>query len=221
MFSKKIVAFTLTAIFVLGTQLSFAFDDGDFQYWNTESVSWKVNEDLKVKLEEEFRFGDNAEDFYYQHSDLGLSYSGLASWLNLGINYRHIFEEKSSDWKVENRPHLNATVKWKLSDLSLSNRGRLEYRNREDADNFYRYRNKFTIKTPFKFTKFEISPYIADEIFYDFDQETLNRNRLYGGVALKLIKSLKADIFYLWESTEKGSTWNDIYVLGTKLKLNF
>ena len=208
-------------LIVFTSQPSYCFDDGDFQYWNTESISWKVNENFKMYLEEEFRSGDDGGNFYYQHSDLGLNFSGISDWVDVGISYRHIFEEKNSDWKVENRPHLNATVKCKLFDCSVSNRGRLEYRNREDAENFWRYRHKFTIKAPFKFSKFAIQPYLADEIFYDFDEETLNRNRLYSGVSLKLIKNLSADIFYLWESSEKSEKWNDLHILGTKLKISF
>ena len=200
---------------------SLAFDDGDFQYWNTESISWKINQDWKLALEEEFRFGDDARDFYYQHSDLGLSYSGFTNWLTVGLNYRHIFEEKSGDWKEENRPHLNAEIKWKLSDFSLSNRGRLEYRNREDADNLWQYRNKFTIKLPLKLTKLEVKPYLADEIFYDFDQDTLNRNRLYAGLKFTVFKDLNTDIFYLWQSSETNDDWNDTHALGTKLNFSF
>jgi len=199
----------------------YAFDNGDFQYWNNESISCTINKDWKMNLEEEFRFGDDAKDFYYRHSDLGVTYSGLADWLDVGINYRHIFEEKNSKWKEENRPHLNATLKGKLFDCSFSNRGRFEYRNRETSEEYWRYRNKFTIKLPFKLTKFQIRPYIADEIFIDFDEEELNRNRLYGGFNLKLFKYLKADFFYLWQSSEKNDKWNDLHILGTKLKIYF
>jgi len=212
------IAIIFTALFF---DNSFAYDDGDFQYWNTESASWKLDKDLTIALEEEFRFGDDASNLYYQHSDIGATYSGLADWLSIGINYRHIFEEKSSKWKQENRPHLNATLKWKAADISLSNRLRLEYRNREDAEEFWRYRNKFSIKMPIKLSKFEIQPYVEEEIFYDFDEETLNRNRLYSGFNLKLLKNLNAQAYYLWESTEKSDKWNDIHVLGTKLKLSF
>jgi len=210
------------AVFVLFLSgVCFAADDGDFQYWNTESVSWEVKDNLKMKLEEEFRFGNNADTLYYQHSDIGVTYSGLASWLSLGINYRQIFEESGSSWLKENRPHFNVTAKGDFFDWGLSNRARLEYRNRQDNEDYFRYRNKLTIKTPFKFTKFSIQPYVADEIFYDFNVETLNRNRLYLGFTSKLFNQLKANIFYLWQSSEKSDKWNDANVLGTKLEFSF
>lgn len=199
----------------------FAFDDGDFQYWNTESASWRINKLWQLTLEEEFRFGDDASDFYYQHSDFGATYSGIADWLDIGINYRQIFEEKSDDWKDENRPHLNATVKFKLSDFTCSTRNRFEYRNIEDADNFWQYTNKLTVNLPLKLTRLEIQPYLADEIFVDFDQEELSRNRLYAGFALKLLQGLKGELFYLWQRSKKTGKWSDYHIIGSKLKLPF
>ncbi|MFC1704357.1 DUF2490 domain-containing protein [Candidatus Omnitrophota bacterium] len=199
----------------------FAFDDGDFQHWNAESFSWKIDEEWKMKLEEEFRWGDDATNPYYQHSDLGVTFSGIAEWLDLGVNYRHIYEEKSGGWKVENRPHLNATIKWKVADFSFSNRGRFAYRNREDAENFWQYRNKVTVKFPFKLTKLKIQPYIADEIFYDFDVDMLNRNRLYSGFSFILFEHVGAELYYLWQTKESSDKWKDTYVLGTKIKVSF
>lgn len=199
---------------------SIAFDDGDFQYWNSESATWKIDKDWKMRLEEEFKFGDNATDFYYQHSDLGIMYTGIGNWLDLGINYRLIFEEDDRDWDYENRPHYNAILKYKLGDLSFSNRNRFEHRFIEDSANKWRYRNKATIKLP-KMTQLEIQPYIADEIFIDFEKDELDKNRLYGGVSMKIYKNLKGDIFYLWQTTDQGDDWLDYNVLGSKLKLAF
>ncbi|MFC1698732.1 DUF2490 domain-containing protein [Candidatus Omnitrophota bacterium] len=203
------------------TDLRFAFGEDDFQYWNTENASWQLADNWKIQLEAEFRFGDDACDFYYQHSDSGATFSGLAEWLDIGFNYRQIFEEKNSDWKYENRPHLNATVKFNLGGLKLSNRGRLAYRNREDADNFWQYRNKLTLKFPNKLSKLDIQPYLADEIFVSFDDQELNRNRLYVGFYLKLLKSLKGEIFYLWQRSKSSGKWTNANILGTKLKFSF
>ena len=56
----------------------FAFEDGDVQFWSTASASFDINKEWKGKFEEEFRFGENAATFYYNHSDLGFIYGGLA-----------------------------------------------------------------------------------------------------------------------------------------------
>lgn len=218
---NKIVFLSISVVSLMYGSICFAFDDGDFQYWNTESVTWKIDDDWKMGLEEELRFGDDASNLYYHRTDLSVTYSGITDWLDAGVSYRHVFEEKSSDWKQENRPHLNAAVKWKISDIDFSNRVRFEYRNREDAENYWRYRNKFSIKFPFKLTKLNIQPYVADEIFYDFNEETLNKNRVYAGFGFTIFKNLKAEIYYLLESSKTGKDWKDTNVLGTKLKFAF
>lgn len=218
----KRLLLNLIIFLVIDLSCSYAFDDGDFQYWNTESVSWTISDRWNAKLEEEFRFGDGGGDFYYQYSDLGLTYSGLVDWLDLGINYRQIFEKDGSNkWGYENRPHLNITFKGKVNDWSLSNRSRFEYRNKEEGNDGWRYRNKSTIKIPIKFTRFDIQPYMADEIFIDFDKEDLTVNRLYGGFSFKITKNLKGEIFYLWQSTKSSGKWSCLNVLGTNIKFSF
>ena len=219
--SGRSIFFLFVISGILFCRPGLSFDDGDFQYWNSESASWSLNDDWKIVLEEEFRFGDDGQDFSYQHSDLGFEYSGIADWLSLGLNYRHVFEKNSGKWLEENRPHLNAAVKWELFDCSFSNRGRFEYRNRESGQEAWRYRNKFSLKFPCKFTKFEIQPYIADEVFVDFDQGEFNRNRVYTGFALKLSNYIKAELFYLLQRSKSGGIWIDYNILGTKLKMYF
>lgn len=199
----------------------YAFDDGDFEYWSTAGMSWKFHENWKAKIEEEFRFADDMQDFYFHHSDLGLSYSGLADWLDLEADYYQVYEEKSNVWKHENRPCLGAVVKLKVEEVSFSNRCRFEYRHKEDSDHFWRYRNKATVKLPLKIAKYDIQPYIADEIFYDFDAEDINANRLYAGVTFKVFKQLNGDFFYLWQSKKSNSDWIDSNILGTKFKVSF
>ena len=221
MFKAKIFVFLVLFLGLFFLQASFAFDDNDFQYWNTESVSWKIGQDWKAKLEEEFRFGNDGGHFYYQHSDLGFTYSGFADWLDLGINYRHIFEEKNGEWPRERRPHLNITLKGKMDDWAWSCRARFEYRDKDNSNDGWRYRNKLTLKAPLKITRFEIQPYIADEIFVDFDKDDLTRNRFYSGFSMKLFKNLKGEIFYLWQRSKKDDKWVDAHVLGTKLKFSF
>ncbi|MBN2097537.1 MAG: DUF2490 domain-containing protein [Candidatus Omnitrophica bacterium] len=217
----RLVGLIVSAAALFIQQACLAFDDGDFQFWNTEELSWSLVGEWGMQLEQEFRWGDDARNPYYRHTDLGFNYSGLSPWLDIGFNYRQIFEEKSTEWKSENRPHFNATVKFNLGDFKLSNRSRFEYRNREDADNFWQYRNKLSLKLPVKFTRFELKPYLADEIFVNFDEQELDRNRLCTGWAFKLFKDLGGELYYLWQRSKKSGNWSDANVLGTKLKLAF
>ena len=198
----------------------YAYDDGDFQIWNTESQEFKANQESKITLEEEFRWGDDAGDFYYHHYDAGFVYS-LNKYLDLGVNYRQAYEKKKGKFKEENTPHLNATLKYEFYGFKLDDRNRIEYRYFDYQTDTWRYRNKFTIKFPWKLTKFEIQPYLADEIFVESDNGSLNKNRLYFGFGFSLAKKIKGEVYYLLQSSKSSGLWADANVLGTKLKLVF
>jgi len=137
------------------------------------------------------------------------------------VNYRGIFEQKSNVWKYENRPHLNITLKYTLNDIKMSNNSRFEFRIRDDSEDKIRYRNMTTVKFPAKWSRFEIQPYLADEIFLDEESIEMIRNRLYAGFSGVITKNLKADVFYVWESNKATDDWIDVNVLGTKLNLSF
>jgi len=51
-----IITLTISIISFMG--ICFAADDGDFQYWNNESISWRLDENWKAGFEEELRLGD-------------------------------------------------------------------------------------------------------------------------------------------------------------------
>jgi len=221
--SKNWMRFAVTAIAVLLiSDVCFASDGGDFQYWSAAKASFDIDKDWKGTFEEEFKFGDDAGRLYYHHCDLGFVYKGFSDWIDLGFNYRQAFEKNGDgEWSRENRPHLNVTLKGKLFDLDLSDRSRLEYRDRENKKDIWRYRNKFTVKLPLELTELKLQPYLADEVFINFDEEGFNKNRVYSGVSFKLSENIAGEVYYLWQSSKSGGNWEDINVIGTKLKFYF
>ncbi len=221
---KKHIAYFLflPAIVGFATQSCFGFEDGDFQLWSTAKANFEVNKQWKGKFEEEFRFGGDAGELYYQHSDLGFVYGALAEWIDIGLNYRLVFEKDGAGrWRQENRPHFNVIFKGKLSDLSVSNRSRFEYREREIKKDIWRYRNKTTVKFPVKLTALKLQPYIADEAFINFGEQDITRNRFYSGFSMTLSKRLKGELFYLWQASKSSGAWQDINVLGVQLQVYF
>jgi hypothetical protein len=201
----------------------FAFDDGDFQYWSSAKVSFDINKDWQCSFEEEFKFGDDAGELYYHHSDLGFVYRSFADWIDLGFNYRQISERADSEgqWRQENRPHLNITFKGTLFDLDVSDRSRFDYRDRENKRDHWRYRNKITVKVPLELTGLKLKPYLADEVYIPLNDDNITKNKIYAGVSFKVLENMTGEIFYLWESSRSTGYWNDINVLGTWLKFRF
>ena len=217
MLKLKVTVITLALI---PPNLVYAYDDGDFQVWHTETQEIKINKDLRLACEEEFRWQDNANEFYYHHYDVGLFYN-LKKYLNIGVGYRHVYELKKGKFKLENEPYVTTTLLWDLKGFKFEDRNRMEYRHFDYQADSWRYRNKFTVKLPWKFTRLEIQPYLADEIFLDLQNKAFSRNRFYSGLCMSLTKNLKAEIYYLLQSTRSRASWIDANILGTKVKLSF
>jgi hypothetical protein len=217
----KFFVTVLFLAFILAPGVSYAFENGDFQYWSTTSGSTKLNDKTKINVEEEFRLGDGWGDLYYTHTDAGIKYS-LNKNVDLGVNYKQIFEKRDHDeWDSEYRPHFNATAKVKTGDAQLSNRGRLELRFRESKNTRWRIRNKMAFDLPMKWTRFNIQPYVADEIFITLYDIEVNRNRLYVGFKGNVLDNLKGEIYYLTQITKGDNEWTNYNIIGTKVKFAF
>ena len=194
----------------------------DFQYWNTNTAQWRIKKDWRLSAEQELRFTDKASRLSYEHTDLSLTYSGMAGWFDLDAGYRHIYQKDKGKWKYECRPSLSGTFKTDLFGLDIRNRNKLEYRIREGKNDNWRYRNRTTVKLPVKIDKFEFKPYVADEIYLDLsDLARMKRNRFYSGIEFKILEPLVLDVYYLLESDKGRKKWIDTNVLGTKLKFIF
>lgn len=194
----------------------------DFQYWMTESVSFKLSDEFKLSLSKESYFEDDASHGYYDETDLGLIYSGLAQWLDVSLQFKHVLTERNNKWKREERPHLNAFVKFKCADLDFNNRSRIEYRIRQGADDVWRFRDLLTIALPIKWTRFQIQPYVADEVLLDLDTGVWwNENRGYLGFKFKINKYLSGAIYYMGRSLNANRDWTYSNNVGTRLSLSF
>jgi hypothetical protein len=197
----------------------YAYDDGDFQVWNTNAEECKITDKSKITLEEEFRWADNANIFYYHHYDLGFSYV-LKKYLSVGGGYRHVYELKRGKFKPENEPYLTATFSCDFLGFKFEDRNRLEYRHFDYQTDSWRYRSKFTIKLPWKLAS--IQPYVADEIFVGFAGiKELNQNRFSSGLGINLTRNVKGEIYYMLQSSKSAGNWVDANILGTKIKIAF
>lgn len=212
---KKYIAIGC-AIFFMGTPHVSGFDNEDVQFWFADKFSKSINEKLNFALEQDLRYGSSGEDLYYVHTDFTLKYK-LSSRFGLGFKYREVFEEKSSVWTNEHRPQVELTVKQPLGErITFSARVRLDYRMKESGNTF-RNRDLFSIKSNRSFTTLKLAPYAALEIFYDLEENELNRTRTYLGFELKNIRIVKPTIFYMRQSSLKSGDWKNYNIIGIKI----
>jgi hypothetical protein len=199
----------------------YAYDDGDFQVWNTAIEEFKINKTSKLVFEQEFRWADNANEFYYHHYDAGI-FCNAEKCLNIGGGYRHVYELKQGKFRLENEPYITTTLLWDWKGYKFDDRSRMEYRYFDYQVDSWRYRNKLTVKLPWHLTSREIQPYLSDEILIGFGTiNQLNQNRFSSGCGMNLTKDVKAEIYYMLQSTKNSGRWTDANILGTKIKISF
>lgn len=214
---KKLKLVVLLLIGLSGS-IKSASAGNDWEYWSNFEVSGTIDNNLALKIKVEPRYSNDCSDHYYTSFQFGLDWK-LEEWLVVSPYYEHVDNKKNGDWQVEERPFLDVTGKWKLYKLSFSDRNRLEYRIKEN-DEFFRYRNKLTVKLP-KLTRLEIQPSVAEELFYDFGEDKLNKNRIYTGLEFPIVKTIGAGIYYIFENRKKDNDWTTVNVLRTVLKYKF
>ena len=199
--------------------LSLASDDHQ-EYRAQSSFSFKLNELWRVKLATEFHFHDG--EHFEQEDEVLFTYKGLADWIDLGIGYKPIFEKDSSGtWRRENRPLVEATLKKDLWGLHWSDRNRLEYRQRENSSDVFRYRNRLKMHIPYDLFGLPLQPYVADEVNIQ-EEAGPNRNRLIVGLLWDVNEMLDVDFFYYFQKDKTSSDgWEDLNIIGAELKFSF
>jgi len=219
---KNVVKLLVLVLCLVGLSFNaYAYENGDFQIWNTDAEDIKIGKDTKLTMEQEFRWGGNASEFFYQHYDWGFAWA-FDKRLEIALGYRLIYEKNKQKWREEDDPYTNITAKLDIWKFKLEDRNRIEYKHFRYKDDFVRYRNKFTLKYPFDFKKIKIAPYVSDEIFIASNATGFNENRFCSGLEFGLTKYVKFDIYCLLKNNRiKADKWSRANVLGTKIKIMF
>lgn len=239
---NKILLICLTAVmgFAISAQ---AYKTGDTQWWIDSSAGGKV-EGAKVGISTSLRLGDDAKQFYYAETFFSVGYD-LTDWFYAAAQFGEIYERKNKTiykasmddegmleykeqkgyyWEQENRPRLELKFHDKIEGWGLEDRVRIEYRMKQDSDDYFRFRNRVKVKTPWKLDPFSINPYVAYELFFSDlpdDDWVVGRQRFYVGLGMKFLANLKGELFYLKQLDWKSSDWREYNVIGTALSASF
>jgi hypothetical protein len=237
MFNMKKTIVVLMVAAAATVQSSYAFKTGDTQLWLAFSASGKLDNGVKLSISEDLRNGDDMGTYYYSETALSASY-GVTKWLSVAAGFVEAYERKDKTlydadgnvkkefyFRQEHRPRVEVKASTKLAGWGLEDRVRVEYRMKDDTQDYFRYRNRIKVKSPFKWTPAKINPYVAWEAFLedlpdDVNWE-LNRHRFYAGVGLKITEHIKGDLYYLKQLDWKSSDWREYNVVGISLGASF
>ena len=197
------------------TALAACSSAGEWEYRGRVEMVGPVENDVDLRILTEVRSRNDLHTHNESHFDIGLEWK-LSDWLSVGPYYRHVTEEKSEVWRVEHRPHLDATFRWGAGPLGLSNRNRLEYRMM-GGDESFRFRTRIMLKVSTGRLP-GIQPYVSEEPYYDLKVGELNKNRFTAGLDVKVLSSIRIGVNYIVDSTRRTGHWEDINALTLVLK---
>ncbi|MCM8778928.1 MAG: DUF2490 domain-containing protein [Candidatus Omnitrophica bacterium] len=213
---KKII------FYILGLIILENHTYADWEWWNETEFNWKLNKQTEWGFVVEQKFKNDMHDLYLYNFQSGITFA-LNDYWDFGLSYKYEKEreyehKKWQPWLDEHRIQIDPVLKWECWGLKISDRNRFEYRILEARKDRWRYCNRIKIKKEIIRTE----PYLANEIFYDFYKDTLNKNRFELGIGKKWAYLLETEIYYMLESSKNGNDWHhSTNVLGTVLKIKF
>jgi hypothetical protein len=195
---------------------------GGFEYWTTAGASFDAGANWQITVQELLKLGEDAGRFTYHHTDVGFVYDGLADWVDLGFNYRHIYKRyRAGDWREQRRPHINVTFKGKLGGLDISDRSRIEYRDTDYVKDSWWYTNKLSVKLPYEFTNWKLQPCFSDQVYINLDGHNYDKNKVYAGFSFEPANDVTGALQYVWDSYRFDGARINTNILWLQLKLRF
>ena len=206
----------------------------DWQAWLDQAVSKKLSEQTAVRVAQSFRYSFEENRLATYYLEAGGTWEAR-SWLALGLGYRQQYDRRDGHWLEENRPFADATLRAKIRSVTISDRNRIEYRDRDGQEDIWRYRNKLTLQYNAWDPGCGLKPYVAAEAFVDESADLKERNRtrftlgirtdpdrhLLRNVEVRWAQALAMDYSVTVQRTKKDDEWTDEYIAGVQFGMNF
>ena len=144
------------------------------------------------------------------------------------MNYLFARNESSGKPREEHTGELDITPRAPIGPFDTSLRWRIAMRTIQGNSGEQEWQTRLMPKIayPTQLKGHRITPYVADDLFYDYTRDAWNQNRMYVGNAFSLGKfehtDLGLDIYYMLQH-QRGARrdWSSNHVLGVKLSVQF
>ena len=200
----------------------------DLQYWNTLEMVKRLNSQWDLFFRPEMRMEDGATHLFYHEYRQGARFKPSKN-LEIGFNYLFVRNENAGGKTLEEHTgEIDVTPKCTLGPFDLSLRSRVELRTieRSAGEQEYRIRLMPKIAYPTSIFHHKVTPYVADDLFYDYTRDAWNQNRAFLGVVVPFKEShgvrTSMDFYYMNQALlGKRHDWSANHILGTKLNVQF
>jgi hypothetical protein len=192
-------------------------DRTDNQFWSDVQFAVPVTKNFDFNVLGTLRLGRDITHAVDERIGAGFTFR-YGKYLSVSPNYLHIgtqpFERRRA-W--ENRLSLPVQLRFNAGRFRITDRNLFERRFRNSGLKSTRYRQRLQVDHPLGEKDWQLSLYVADEVFYDWAIDRWVRNRFTVGVIKVFNKHFQEDFYYLRQN-DGVSVPGDLNVIGTSLR---
>ena len=163
----------------------------------------------------DFRTTDK-RGLYYRHLELGATIPLGKTW-STSLQYRSIYTNNGSIWKLEKRPKALIQKTLKSNKLKWAVRSLQEYRIRKGKDDALRNRVRIMAKSNTNWNG--LTPFMGNEFFYDMEKNEYNKNWFVLGFDLSKKSNIAPTIYYKHISDYVDGKWMSTYTMVFKFTI--
>ncbi|MGB2372006.1 MAG: DUF2490 domain-containing protein [Flavobacteriales bacterium] len=184
----------------------------DFQQWSKIGVSYDLNKDLSVSLDQGLRFRENASLPDVTFSNLSLKYDLIKKW-SVAIGYRYITDfDLSQNTSTSHRIYTDVNYRKKKKRWLMKNRLRYQYQE----ENFT-LRDKVSLS--YNIRKTPLEPFTAFELF--FKDSEFKKWRYTLGASYPFLKEFDIDVYYRLQQSFNTNNLKQLHILGLGMEYKF
>ena len=215
--SKLVLILLIPCFLCLSAAVSAQIDRTDNQQWTDVQFAVPLSKSIDFNMLGSLRFGRNISRPVYERLGLGATFR-FGKHFSVSPNYVYIGTQPFAGQRGwESRLSLPAQLRFNAGAFRLTDQNLVERRFRRPGINSTRYRNKLQVEHPLGAKDWQLSWFVADEVFYDWSVNRWVRNRFSAGV-IKVFNSHFTQDFYYLRQNDGVSVPGDLNVIGTVLR---
>ncbi|MFZ0565049.1 MAG: DUF2490 domain-containing protein [Chlamydiales bacterium] len=198
------------------------FENNDFELWLQEGVQKEINEKWSCRLNSEFRFARGASFLYLTYAEFLFVYQP-SDWLELVGGYRQlgVFSPLTKKLEPVENPLIDLIFYFSSKEWKWSNRNRVQYIIPSGVvKNFWVYRNRLRLTSPWKLTQIKLIPFVDDEVFFR-ERVGFSENRFAIGGTVQPPDSYHVRTFYMLRHIKLLDRWTHQNILGLYFSFSF
>jgi hypothetical protein len=192
-------------------------DRSDNQFWSDVQVAVPITKDIDFNMLGTLRLGRDISHSVDERIGTGFTFR-FGQHVQIAPNYLYISTQPIRNRRLwESRLSLPVTLRFNVEKFRFNDRNMFERRLRNPGISSTRYRNRLQVEHPVGPSKWGLSLFVADEVFYDWSIDRWVRNRFAVGGTKVFNQHFTQDVYYLRQN-DGVSIPGDLNVIGTILR---